>query len=159
MVFGGDKLEIGCYLNLSKNYISEVIDKNLSENYLEFNKSNFPLSKGVYFVYEKGDKNLVYIGSATNSFKKRCSQYISSSNCSFRRKIIKHVLKKSLVKKKKEKSLEEKDINKEAVQYIKDNYYLKFLPVDTKTTYSDILLLERACISLKNPKFNDKYEY
>lgn len=135
----------------------EIINEQLSKNAVAFDKKFMPKKRGVYFIYEKQSKELVYIGCAHaegRTIRKRCSQYLGTSKkgATFRNKIIKRELKKEPILKDNTKNI----ISiKDGVKYIKSNYELKFITVDEKISPSQILLLERSCISEFNPKYND----
>ncbi len=158
-------MEIKSYLERSEADIEKVIEKNLSYDYVDFEKSKMPIDKGIYFIYEKSTKDLVYIGCTTRTIRIRCGQYLQNAKrgSSFRNKIIKNILKKSPIKEIKDQNgnisrVKDKEVINEAINYIKENYCLKFITMDKYANEREIKLIERACILLKNPKFNDKYD-
>lgn len=145
------------FIEDSNKSIEKVINESLSKKFLSFNEENFPLEKGIYFIYEKETKKLLYIGSTTRTFKRRCSQYLHNAKrgASFRNKIIKHVFNSTVTIKVDGKEVKNKDVIDRAIKYIKDNLCLKFLVMDENSSDTEILLIERACITLKTPDYND----
>lgn len=144
------------FLKAVESETLKVIKSKLTQVSVDFKTENLPKERGIYFIYKNGCENPVYIGCAhakNRTIKKRCSQYLGTSKkgATFRNKVIKDKLKKEPIvnKKKNEKAIEE------GIKYIQKNYQLKFVTVDESVSSSEILLLERACISIYNPKYND----
>lgn len=145
------------FFNRVSEETRKVIEAQLSKKFVAFDKNFMPNERGVYFIYEKQSKELVYIGCAyaeNRTIKKRCSQYLGTSKrgATFRNKIIKDKLKKEPILKGGKKNI---SAIEQGIKYIKANYELKFITVDEKTSPSQILLLERSCISEFSPKYND----
>ncbi len=139
------------------NKTLEIINKQLSEKAVAFDRNCMPEKRGVYFIYEIQSKELVYIGCAhakNRNIKVRCSQYLGTSKkgATFRNKIIKDKLGLNPILKNKEKN---EAAIMAGIKYIKANYELKFITVEEEISSSQILLLERSCITKFNPKYND----
>ena len=149
------------YLNLIQTNTLKIIEEKLSKKPVDFDKKNMPEERGIYFIYEKQSNDLVYIGCShamDRNIKKRCSQYLGTSKkgATFRNKVIKDKLKKdAIVKDKNKKEHKNSKAISEGIEYIQNNYRLKFITVDNNVSSSEVQLLERACISLYNPKYND----
>ena len=143
-------MNIDEFIKISNTNIKELIHKNLTKNFYTFESKEIPKEKGVYFIFRKSNKELVYIGCAKErTLKKRLHDYVGkSTKASFRRKIIKNELNIA--------EENNKNIVEKATQYIKENFVLKFIIAHNDYTSSEIELIERACITLEKPKYNDK---
>lgn len=163
------------YFERINELTAKLIKNNISKKYVEFKKGNLPNSRGIYFIYKKiGDSienKPSYIGCAykkangdeskkDRSIKARCGQNLEPGNtgATFRNRIIKEEMDLEIYKEieedgKKKKVINEENANK-GIEYISNNFVLKFIEVDEKISENEVLLLERACINYYNPIHN-----
>ncbi|WP_238881284.1 hypothetical protein [Clostridium sp. YIM B02551] len=145
---------------LNVNMLTEtLIEENLSE-FIEYSLEILPEIKGVYFIYKKDTEELVYIGSTSESgnLKNKLLESIEPEYVSetFRNKVMEDVFKTTSWV---ENEIGEENKNVEyickVIEYIKSNYKLKFLLLPNEVKENEILLIEKACISLKKPIYNE----
>lgn len=147
------------FLNEISNTTLKYVDKKINKAILyNFHTKNFPKKRGVYFIYDKNGE-LVYIGcahKAERNLKDRCSQYIHSGDtgATFTFKIMDDILHTPVIKRD-DQAICNKDDMKKAIAIIKQDYKIRFLELDGNIKSSQIQLLEMACITAYNPKYND----
>lgn len=152
-------MKIDEYLLSIKNKTVELIKKSLGE-LVEFDLMKLPEEIGIFFIYRKDTKELVYIGSAcgqNTNIKVVITEYLNPeyTGGDFRNKVIQDIFNTA--------SWVENEIGEEfknieqinqSIEYIKENYLLRFIIIPKDISYTDVLLLEKACISLEKPIYN-----
>ena len=146
------------FLNISI-LTEKLIGENLSE-FTEYSDDILPEAKGVYFIYKKDSEELVYIGSSSESgnLKNKLLEIIKPEYVSeaFRNKVMEDVFQTTSWV---ENEIGEENKNIEyiskEIEYIKSNYKLKFVFLSNDVEENEILLIEKACISLKKPIYNE----
>ena len=126
-----------------------MLIEELLANYLGAQKGDFnDLSPfdfvGVYIIYDKNTKEVVYIGSAyVTNIKNRLSQYISPSDTG---NTLGKTIAKSLAKTESYDDYAQTKIA-QAVNIIKNNFFIIAIPHED---------LEYKLIKVVNPKYNNK---
>lgn len=121
-----------CSIDQSK----KLLDDKLTKTKISFNNiGEFPEYNGIYFVYQ--DNRIIYIGKADKqNIKKRCEQYLNKSSGGTLRKKIENT----------------RNLNpKEAIDYIKNTFSVKFIQVDK---VEKIPTLEQIAILIYQPRLN-----
>jgi hypothetical protein len=154
-----ENLNVKSYFFNVNTITEQLIEENLSD-FMEYNLEVLPEINGVYFIYKKDTEDLVYIGSTAESgnLKNKLLESIKPEYVSetFRNKVMKDIFKTTSWV---ENEIGEENKNIEyiskVIEYIKSNYKLKFLLLTDDIEENEILLIEKACISIKKPIYNE----
>jgi hypothetical protein len=131
--------------------VKTELDQVLTQKQILFsNVDLFPAYRGLYYLYNKSDLTLLYIGSVygkDRSIKDRCNQYIikGKGGDSFRGKI----------------SILKKLSDEKTIKYIKENVYAKFVNLESIDEQS-IRQIEQVAIWAYQPTLNfilNKFSY
>ncbi|MBL4932103.1 hypothetical protein [Clostridium paridis] len=151
-------MNIKSYFFNVNTFTEKLIEENLSE-FVEYSLEILPEFNGVYFIYKKDTEDLMFIGSTSGSgnlknklLESIMPEYVSET---FKNKVMEDVFKTTSWV---ENEIGEENKNIEyigkVIEYIKSNYKLKFLLLPNEVEENEVLLVEKACISLKKPIYN-----